>query len=308
VIEDAQARVREFAAQNGRAGERPQFGETERWLGAKSPRYCWPAGRGAWALLPDALLFYPVSSKAEYWGLDAHVVLAHIDESGKIAAFDINTLEQGDTSHTGWGELADANCCVKVGGEGFGPPLLYDFDRDGEDEIFLKASFYLEGTYEESVTLATFHNGGIEAYAPARKFAFREVTDVTKDGQPDLLVYEYLDGGESCGSGFPRGGDGPKFLVHGLPDGGFSDTDETAVAFARSWCPRAPRALKTPSDVVCAQLWGESADDLWRKVNKLYSPIDCNAMANNRPQKANASESYHFLVSATRVKVPFRLR
>jgi hypothetical protein len=308
VVAKADARAREVLAEGGKPATPIRFPESARWVGASAPQYCWASGRGAWALLPDQLLFHPSSANDEEWEMDAHVVLAHIDERGTIVRQEIETLQEAGNTRSEFGELADANCCSDFASSGVEVVLLHDFDGDGEKEVYLKSTYSIEGSYKEYDALFSFRDDRLAPYAHAASIGFREIEDVTKDGRPDLLVYEYLDGGESCGSGFPYGGNGPKFLAHALPDGTFSETDAEAVAYAKTWCPRLPATLETTADVVCAKLWGDSEETLQRKIDKRWAPMDCDAAVNGKPQKPKATQDYELLMSATRAKVPFRLR
>lgn len=308
VAAKAEARAREVLAEGGKPATPIRFPDSARWLGVSAPQYCWASGHGAWALLPDQLLLYPFSLDTNEWAMDAHVVLAHIDERGTIVRQEIETLQEAGNSRPEFGELADANCCSDFASTGIEVLLVRDFDGDGEKEVYLKSKYSIEGSYKEYDAVFSFRDGKVAPYGQTASIGFREIEDVTKDGRPDLLVYEYLDGGESCGSGFPYGGDGPKFLAHALSDGTFSETDAEAVAYAKTWCPRLPKDLQTTTDVVCAKLWGDSEETLQRKIDKRWAPMDCDAAMNGKPQKPKATEDYELLMSATRAKVPFRLR
>jgi hypothetical protein len=267
---------------------------------------------GAWAIVLTKAVLTPQTDydwTAE-WLLDGDVALAHVDGTGAIAFAPVETQSQGGSAN---GDFANRqlfpslpNCCDWVFG-GLEPLELYDFDGDGEPEVHVGASYGHEGVSEQSDALLTFKNGRIEPYAPAAKYGFEAMKDYTGDGIPDLSMSQPLSGTEDCGSGFPGDGSGHSFIAHALPDGGFSDDDAEARAFAKQRCPNRPTTLNDLNDVLCARLWGGDKAKLELQVRARFAPWDCDAELAGRPQKPKANEYFELMLSACKTDVPFTL-
>jgi hypothetical protein len=315
VTEAAIARAQAFAegvmaervASGTYKGEKPQLPldsfQLSPWLS------CTKTPGGAWAIVLAKAVLTPRSDydwQAE-WVLDGEVMLAHVDKLGGVALAPINTQAGGESSRGDFENKALLlNCCNSVFG-GLQALELFDFDRDGEPEVHVGASYGHEGVSERSDDLFTFKHGMLDRYAPAAAFGFEAMKDVTGDGLPELLMSESLSGGESCGSGFPADGSGLTFIAHALPNGAFSSDDAAARAFAKKSCSTEPAALTSMNDVLCARLWGADSATLEKEVRARFLPWDCDAELSGRPQKPKASDSYELMLSATKARVPFTL-
>jgi len=287
-------------------------GKPEQPLGSFEPSpwlSCTKTRGGAWAIVLAKAVISPRSDYdwQEEWLLDGEVMLAHVDNVGGVTLAPIHTQADGASSSRDFENKALLpNCCSLLFG-GLEAIELYDFDRDGEPEVHVGASYGHEGVYDRSDDLFTFKDGKLERYAPAAAFGFEAMKDVTGDGVPELLMSESLSGGESCGSGFPADGSGLTFIAHALPDGSFSSDDAAARAFAKERCSTEPAALTSLSDVLCARLWGAESATLEKQVRARFLPWDCDAELAGRPQNPKASESYDLMLSATKARVPFTL-
>ena len=83
-------------------------------------------------------------------------------------------------------------------------------------------------------------------------------SDVDSDGRPDLLTHAGVlvlpTVPAACGIPSPEGYS-PTFLLHSLPSGAFSLSDDVAKKFARTWCSAAPTTIQGARDAGCARLW-----------------------------------------------------
>ena len=274
---------------------------------------CFETPGGAWAIALVKAQLAPLSSfDWSDFHLDGTLALIHVDRSGSVVEVPIST-EAGASETTGdffnreLFEPSLPNCCSFTFG-GLAQPTLFDFDGDGEPEIHVAASYGHEGVHDESDELFTFRAGRVEPYPPAKAYPFVDVIDETGDGLPDLVMAEELDGGESCGSGFPVEGRGLDFIAHALPGGAFSADDEAAREHAKKRCPVPPAAIRSFEDVLCAKLWGSSQAELERVVRTSFVKWDCAAEAAGRAQHPRAALDHELMLSAAASRVPFTLR
>ncbi|HEU4408261.1 MAG TPA: VCBS repeat-containing protein [Polyangiaceae bacterium] len=148
------------------------------------------------------------------------------------------------------------------------PPAFFDFDGDGEPEIFVRRqSHEHEGPSDEEGLLLTSRGGRVRPY-PGLPAKYNRLDDVDQDGRPDLVYYPYAEERESPCSGFGYRWLGPAFVAHSLPGGAFSTDDAFARDFARRSCPARPKAGAPPHDdggdaaeappELCARIWGAS--------------------------------------------------
>jgi hypothetical protein len=269
---------------------------------------CTKTQGGAWAFVLAKAVLTPQSDYdwSGEWVLSGEVALVHVDNSGGVTLASVSTQAGAGAGGIFMNPAFHPNCCEWVFG-GLEPMELYDFDGDGEPEVHVGASYGHEGVSERSDALLTFKQGRIEPYAPAAKYGFEAMKDVTGDGIPDLLTSVGLSGTEQCGSGFPGDGSSMSFIAHALPGGSFSNVDAEARAFAKATCPKRPAAIKTLDDVQCARLWGVSEAKLELQVRGQFVPWDCDAELAGRPQKPKASPYFELMLSASRMRVPFTL-
>jgi len=274
---------------------------------------CVATTNGAWAVVLDRAQLSP-NSDGDWtppWLLDGRLVLVHVAPDQTIAKAPIQTLMQAQRiGGPFFGEAfrsEAANCCDWVFGGLHGISVPFDFDGDRAPEILVAAARSHEGSHDESRVLFTFKHGRVEPYAPAKPYTFSEVRDVTGDGRPDLVLDEFFDDADQCGSGFPASSSGPGFIAHSLPDGTFSTDDAAARVHGKHLCPEPPKKLVTLDDVVCAKLWGRTESELIATIEREYMPWDCKAEMSGAPQKPRAKADYTLLRNGASARVPFVL-
>ena len=223
---------------------------------------CIPSARGAWALSVDA-----APSRAEPRGRWS---LVHIDLAGARVAVG-PTLPGAPEGNLDPPALAIA------------PLMTFDFDGDGEEELFLRIAAVGAGL-ERLVAgrLWTFRGGRIERYAAARALDVEALRDVDHDGRPDLLTYAPWDAPsrlhDRCAPPVYRA-HGPLLVLHARVDGSFVGDDALAIAEARSACPTIPRTivvragdvvdgLGTVANVACARMRGVAAQVLIDAIDR----------------------------------------
>jgi hypothetical protein len=146
------------------------------------------------------------------------------------------------------------------------PPRFFDFDGDGEPEIFLRRHAHEhEGPSEDEGLLLGWRDGQVRPYEglPAR---YDRLEDVDQDGRPDLIYYPYAEEREAPCSGFGYTWAGPAFVAHSLHGGAFAVDDGVARDFVKRACPSRPKpgaaaregagdGVETPPEL-CARVWG----------------------------------------------------
>jgi hypothetical protein len=166
-------------------------------------------------------------------------------------------------------------------------PVLFDFDGDGEQEIFLRMSLEPDGLEARAVgRIWTYreHEPSIERWEPAREIDVEAVRDVDGDGRPDLLTYDpweaFAAPGDPCA---PMRAHGPLLVVHALVGAPFlSRQDAVARAAVKDACPGRPaqilRFTDGPSEpkaidasgslqnLACARLRGVSAGEVKAEI------------------------------------------
>ncbi len=143
----------------------------------------------------------------------------------------------------------------------------FDFDGDGRDELVLDDLSHDNGSppfYSMEVLRAT--GSVVEDYPVG--FHVDQTTDADGDGRPDFVTNTYFSAGGKCAHGIGNASDilGVPLLVHSLPGGKFTMSDDVARRWAKRECPAAPTAFQSAVDVSCSRLWGRSADDIARNT------------------------------------------
>jgi hypothetical protein len=143
----------------------------------------------------------------------------------------------------------------------------FDVDGDGRDELVLD-DVYLESGSPPlySVEVLRAKDSVISDYPVG--FHIDQTTDADGDGRPDFVTNSYFSVPGRCAYSFGYAADilGVPLLVHSLPGGNFSMSDEVARRWAKRECPAAPTAPQSAADASCARLWGHSADDIARNM------------------------------------------
>lgn len=165
--------------------------------------------------------------------------------------------------------------------------FVYDWDGDGEPELFLRRSraFLACGreaeVAEERADVWTFHSRRTELYEPARRVAGESgplaVGDEDGDGRPDLRVEGPFRATVPLPCGAAGGAAvlaGHGWMARSLRGGEFSLTDDVARSEHRHACPGPPPSVVLPSpkpalvlgaaarSIACARAWGVSGEKL----------------------------------------------
>jgi hypothetical protein len=211
---------------------------------------CEPSGaRGAWSFEASDL---SLSTAEAYPSWRAHLSLVHYDRHFRraVQAFTECCGEMYD------GELQNDR------------PVLFDYDGDGEAEVYVHATEYEKSVAaggQEWAVVYAFKDGAIVPYAPASNLdLFGKLTDADGDGRPDLHSHANINvasgPADACREELQQYA--PDFLVHSLSDGRFSRTDDVARAYARKWCPARPAVIAGVEDAGCARLWANTPQKL----------------------------------------------
>ncbi len=238
--------------------------------------WCSPTpGGGAWALHVDALsVERDPDSRAQF--LQGTFSLVHSTPSGDRSS--ARPWSEGITGPEGNLLCSTGDECVAVEA-----PSLFDHDGDGEPEVFVRVATERRGgpsTFHGRVW--TFRDGSVDVYPPSREWMVAAVRDVDGDGRPDLLTHGHYvtEAPGPCGE-VPHTAVGPLLAAHSLPDGRFSVADEAARRADREQCPAStasPEAVLATAAgggvdvaatfvrVVCARLWGASAEAVGQRV------------------------------------------
>ena len=210
---------------------------------------------GAWGLgLRDL--------KEEMHGVTAQIVAIHVDAKGQKVSVALQgtarTKDRAFQSH-------------EIDRVAIDTQSAFDFDGDGEDEFIAIAHDQTkDGPRDPLAYIVEFKNGSAEPYPPAKDLPIFRVEDVDRDGRPDFVSYgPYRARVPARCNGAPSQVVGPPLLVHSLPNGTFSMTDEKAIAFAKQHCEKPGFSVarddekhvdddQTFVNVACARLWGMS--------------------------------------------------
>jgi hypothetical protein len=200
--------------------------------------------------------------KEELHGVTAQLVAYHADSKGQKTTLVLpgtaRTKDRAFQSH----ELDHV---------GFDTQSGFDFDGDGEDELIVIGHDQTkDGPRDPMPYIVQFKNGAVQLYAAAKDLPIFRVEDVDRDGRPDFISYgPYRARIPARCNGAPAQVVGPAMLVHSLPDGTFSMTDERAIAFAKQHCEKPGFSVarddekrvdddQTFVNIACARLWGMS--------------------------------------------------
>lgn len=232
---------------------------------------------------------------------------------GKVQVLDfqapsdvLTSIERGPLSPSS--QLADLR---QTGGHSYQTDILrvQDLDGDGNAEIFIQK--YTEA-YEDldsyDTDILTVRGRALVPYAHRPPGGIHGIDDVDKDGLPDF----YTSGAYSsstmpvCGGIDTESAVPAVFLQHTLPNGRYSETDATAKAALKKWCPQRPdlptlaaaavaQKASTPYNlidnfakgVVCARVWGATTEAVLAGI-KPACPIAPNGCED--PEKPKSKE------------------
>jgi hypothetical protein len=236
--------------------------------------FCADTASGAWRIeLPTSLTDVHDQSAAAV-AMETSWEVAHVTRAGKEVRFAPPTLDR----LTGYGGRMPQK------------PIVFDFDGDGELELYVEVREEGDEGHRQTENLfLRFAAGAITTYAPAKAFDIDTMRDVDADGRPDLVIFaHYSQALLSCGAGFPYEHAKPKFVAHALADGTFSTNDAAAKGHAKSWCPAAPRTIASSYDAICARLWATDVAAARAFVGKSCIVGTCGATGYLEPAGAAA--------------------
>ena len=128
-----------------------------------------------------------------------------------------------------------------------------DYDGDGADELVLGAKSWANGGgSDQTASVLRAHSGHVEAYPVG--FKYDGAIDADGDGRIDLTTSTFYSAAEPCVGLYETYRYGVPMLIHSLPNGAFSMSDDVARRWARKKCPDPPTPTADPS---CRRLWGE---------------------------------------------------
>jgi len=223
---------------------------------------CASREKGTWGFRVDEVqrLSPPLPGEAcGDWGY--LVDLVHVDDKGVEVSeipdsYLFQTLDGGKTFKFN----VNARMGLGIAGTRF-----FDFDGNGEDEVYVNPlSNALGGT--KGGALLAWKGGKIGVYEPASSFRIHALEDVDADGRPDLVLdtfkTTYVDEKLARVPATTLRG-----LAHSLPDGSFSTKDAVAAGYVQKQCPTPPKfeagGVVTDGDTIaCALFWGAAAKDL----------------------------------------------
>jgi hypothetical protein len=233
---------------------------------------------GAWGLgLRD------VKTDLTNHGVTAEMVAIHVDAKGNRASVALQgtarTKDRAFQSHDLDRVAMDTQ-------------MTFDFDGDGEDEfIAIGHDQTKDGPRDPMAYVVQWKNGGAQMYGPAKDLPIFRLEDVDRDGRPDFVSYgPYRSRVPARCNGQPAQVVGPPLLIHSLPDGTFSMTDDKAVAFAKQQCDKPGFSVarddqkrvdddQTFVNVACARLWGmpeaQAASAIARSCNAIRGEAGC---------------------------------
>ncbi len=230
--------------------------------------FCQPTKKGAWATLVESTSPAPWTLMG---GFQAKWSLVHIAPDGA----------QTKAAPPSGAVTGEWNFAASVSDPStLDPPVVFDFDGDGDDEIGLVLHGHIhEGESWALAHLWTFREGALKRYTPAEAIRFDSFEDPDHDGRPDLVGFgEYDVSYENCCSGFAFRATGPKLVAHSAKDGSFASGDAFAASFAKASCATAAKPIATKGkpweveavllSVACARLEGRTAADVKAELDK----------------------------------------
>jgi hypothetical protein len=259
---------------------------------------------GAWGLgLKDL--------KEELHGVTAQLVAIHVDAKGGSKA---SVVLQGTA------RLKDrAFQSHELDRVAVDTQSAFDFDGDGEDEFIAIAHDQTkDGPRDPLAYIIEVKNGTAQIYPPSKDLPIFRVEDVDRDGRPDFVSYgPYRARVPARCNGAPSQVVGPAMLVHSLPNGTFSMTDEKAIAFAKQHCEKPGFSVarddekrvdddQTFVNIACARLWGMTEAQAVSAVAQ-----NCNAIRGEASCKETSLTSCVYPAEMTawaRAKPPLQLK
>jgi hypothetical protein len=237
---------------------------------------CWDTPAGAWAVVVKEAAVCPRQRNSlDGWFAATSNRLAHVDaRTCKVVQSPVEWPHYQPFDADPRFDAPEWRCQPTYAELNSVEPSFYDFNNDGEPEIWLARSFkYWDGSRPDTYLLS-FGNQQITSYARPN-LVYDELLDHDGDGRPDLIWRFDLGVSDDC-SDHGHTASAPPFLAHSLPDGRFAFDDAVARAYVQTWCSEAPRVIDSVEAVTCARLFGRSSAVLLRGLEAV-PPTDCDA-------------------------------
>ncbi len=210
-------------------------------------------GGGTWAVLVrDVELSEPAGESGSYCGASARWRLVFIDPK---------TNARVESPDFAWASFPDSDAHATI-------DAIYDFDGDGASEVVVTDEDWENGGGTTRHVTAWRSEAGkaIEPYPIG--FHVTGTLDADGDGRPDFVDEGYFETTPPCFGLYPVARRGVPLLVHGLPNGTFTMSDDTSRRWARAQCPSAPATgASEPTVASCMRLWGKSPPDIARGLS-----------------------------------------
>ena len=223
-------------------------------VGTKNPLfdYC-KTGHGTWLVVLLSSQLTAPTGESGRCGASVEYELVFVSSSGRV---------RSKPRH--WEGFADEDKSSVVAAH-------IDYDGDGRDELVLEDHEWSNGGGGESnaeVLRAT--PSAIEPYPVG--FEFDGVVDADHDGRPDLVRARYFEAPVACMGLFPTFHYGVPLLVHSLPNGTFSMSDEAARKWAKQKCPTPSPPQSDDGEepyraASCRRIWGESVASITKGLS-----------------------------------------
>lgn len=228
---------------------------------------------GAWGLG-----LHDVKTEAATHGVSAELVVIHVDTKGQKTTLAL----------TGTPRLKDrAFQSHDADRVAIDTQMVYDFDGDGDEEfIAIGHDQTKDGPRDPLAYIVQIKNGSAQLYPPANGLPIFRVEDFDRDGRPDFVSYgPYRSRVPArCNNAQAAQVVGPPLLIHSLPNGTFSMTDDKALAFAKQQCEKPGFTVarddqkkvdddQTFVNIACARLWGMSESQAVQAVARSCTAI-----------------------------------
>jgi uncharacterized protein YaiE (UPF0345 family) len=228
---------------------------------------CWPTRNGAWTMALDDV----VRNEDD---LEGTWSIGHVDRKGRLLAAKLAVFgytfsgATADELVIAEGARGDFSLVEANTGRFYAAGTAFDWDGDGEEELLVTASLRKLARTQTMGRIWTYRAGTIRLYAPTRQLNVLDVKDIDHDGRPDLDVY--VGGGAFLSPSMSKWmvTDPLALVAHSLPDGKFTFRDAAAIEYAKSVCKKPGKELSTHIEVLCARVWGVSADAISRGIQR----------------------------------------
>jgi hypothetical protein len=229
---------------------------------------CWGTPSGAWALLVDDVV------RADD-DLNGTFAIAHVDRKGRLLVAKLSTdgytcsdcpPEESVITDNSRGDFSILDATQnRWSARG----SVFDFDGDGEPEFLVTIWKWIgpnRGIFRGRIW--TYRRGVVRLYGPSQHLNVTDRKDIDGDGRDDIEVF--VGGGSFVSRSESRWlvTESLALFAHTLPNGKFSFTDDVAIDAAKKACKKPGSIIASQVEVLCARVWGMSADAIERAVQR----------------------------------------